>query len=161
MTFPLLSNLIPPISIICNMVLTVPEDLVDAPLPDERISVAADTGVREQHHDVFQAALRPVDQVLALAGAVQAAGDADFDEVNIERVVFVVHHQRYFAHAGGFAALGAGEDQVLHLAATQRFGALFAQYPFNGIGNVALSAAVGSDDRRYSVTELQYCFVNE
>ena len=101
----------------------------------------------------------PVDEVFAFSGAVQAACYAHFDEINVKGMIFIVHYERYFAHTGGFAALCSGKYHVLHAASAQRFGALFAQYPFNGIGNVAFSAAVGANDGRYAVAEFQYCLV--
>ncbi len=129
------------------------EDLVDPALTDQRISVAADTGIGKKHDDIFQAALCPVDEILAFTGTVKAAGNADFDEIYVKGVIFIVHHKRNFAHPRGSAALRSGEDHVLHAASAQCFGALFAQNPFNGIGYVAFSAAVGANYSRYSVAE--------
>ena len=49
-------------------------------------------------------------------------------------------------HTGGLAVAGAGEDDVLHLDAAERFGGLLAENPGDGIRDVGLAAAVGSDD---------------
>ena len=41
---------------------------------------------------------------------------------------------------------GAGEDDVLHLAAAQRLGALLAHDPGERVDDVGLAGAVGADD---------------
>ena len=53
------------------------------------------------------------------------------------------------------ALLGAVEDDVLHLGAAQGLGALLAQHPADGVGNVALAAAVRPDNRRHPGFELE------
>ncbi len=55
-------------------------------------------------------------------------------------------------HAGGAAFAGAREDDVFHLEAAQRLGGLFAEDPGDGVGDVGLAAAVGSDDGGDAVT---------
>jgi hypothetical protein len=47
----------------------------------------------------------------------------------------------------------AGEDDVLGLLAAQGREALLAQYPAQSVGDVALAAAIGTDDRRYAGVE--------
>ena len=49
----------------------------------------------------------------------------------------------------------AVEDDVFHLGAAQCARALFAQHPAYGIGNIALAAAVGADDRGHPRRQLQ------
>src|SRR5207244_5791461 len=41
----------------------------------------------------------------------------------------------------------AAEDHILHLVAAQALGALLAHHPGDGVGHVALAAAVRSDNR--------------
>jgi len=50
---------------------------------------------------------------------------------------------------------GAGEDDVFHLAAAQRLGALLAEHPGDGVDDVALARAVGSDHRGDTRLEAQ------
>src|SRR3712207_8511203 len=50
--------------------------------------------------------------------------------------------------AEGGAAGGAGEDDVLHLAATEALRTLLAQDPGDGVDHVRLARPVGSDDGR-------------
>ena len=42
----------------------------------------------------------------------------------------------------------AVEDDVFHLFAAEGFRALLAEYPGDGVGNIALAATVRADDRR-------------
>ena len=46
-----------------------------------------------------------------------------------------------------------GEDDVLHRLTTKRLGALLAKHPRDGIGDVALAAAVGAHDRGNPLVE--------
>ncbi len=57
---------------------------------------------------------------------------------------------------GGLAGVGAAEDHVLHLVATQTFCALFAHDPGEGVGHIALAAAVRADNRRDPAVERQF-----
>ncbi len=52
---------------------------------------------------------------------------------------------------GWLSGIGAVEDDVLHLLAPQALGALFAHDPSKRIGDVALAAPVGADDRRHAL----------
>ena len=54
--------------------------------------------------------------------------------------------ERDFGHAGGLAVAGAGEDDVFHLDAAEAFGGLLAEDPGDGVRDVGLAAAVGTDD---------------
>ena len=54
--------------------------------------------------------------------------------------------QPHFGGAGRLARVAAAEDDVFHLLAAEALGALLAEHPRDGVGDVALAAAVGSDD---------------
>ena len=122
------------------------EDGVELALADDDVHLPADAGVAEQLLDVEQAHLVAVDLVLALAGAVHAAGDRHLGVLDRQRAVGVVDGQRHLGPAEGGAAGGAGEDDVLHLAAAQALGALLAEDPGDGVDDVGLARAVGADD---------------
>ena len=124
------------------------DDLGDPALADDGISVPAETGVHQQGVDILEAHGLLVDVVLALPAAVVAAGQHDLRAVGVEDVGGVVDDQADLGIAQGSALLGAAEDHVLHLAAAQSLGALFAHDPENGVGDVGLAGAVRSDDRR-------------
>ncbi len=49
-------------------------------------------------------------------------------------------------HTCWLAVASAGEDDVLHLDAPEGFGGLLAENPGDGVRDVGLAAAVGSDD---------------
>ena len=115
---------------------------VEPALADDDVHLAADAGVGEQLLDVEQAAGVAVDLVLALAGAEHPAGDRDLGVVDRQGAVAVVDRERHLGAAQRRPAGGAGEDDVLHLAAAQRLGALLAEHPGDGVDDVGLAGAV-------------------
>ena len=167
------------------------EDHPDLPLLDDGVGLRAETRVHQQLMDVAQAADCAVDQVFALAGAIEAARDLDvaregFNDlckggvavavmamavvtvavvilefgqgghVNIGDRGFLDRPWRqgqageaeaHFGSRARFARVAAAEDDVLHLVAAQALGALLAEHPCDGVGDVALAAAVGADNR--------------
>ena len=68
---------------------------------------------------------------------------------------------RTSAAAGGLAGVAAAEDDVLHLVAAQALGALLAKHPGDGVGDVALAAAVGADDGGDATVEGQLGAIGE
>ena len=91
--------------------------------------------------------------LLAEAGLVPVGGEVVVDDdlgfgVEAGTVVDlgVDESERNLGHTGGLAVASAGEDDVLHLDAAEGFGGLLAEDPGDGIGDVGLAAAVGSDD---------------
>ena len=125
------------------------DDRADVALADDRVGLGVEPGVEEQLADVAQAAGVVVDEVLALARAVEPPGHADLGELVVGRRQLLpgqLDGQRDLGHAEGVAELAAREDQVLHLLAAQLLGALLAEHPADGVGDVALPAPVGADD---------------
>ena len=130
------------------------QDLVDLALHHERVGHAADTGVHEETLDVLQARRLAVDEVVAGALAVEAAHDGDFGEGGTQFLFAVGEDQFDLALGEGLAAVGAGEDDVLHRRGAQGLGGLFAQDPADRVDDVGLAAAIGSDHGRDPGTEL-------
>ena len=130
-------------------------DLCNAPLPDDRVPVAAKAGVHEQLIDVAQAAGLAVDGIFALAAAVIAAGDHDLGVFGVKDAGAVIKNERYLRKAHGAAFFRAAEDDVLHLAAAQRLRALLAHDPQDGVRYVRLAAPVRADDRRDLLVKIQ------
>ena len=131
------------------------DDLCNAPLPDDRVPVAAETGVHKQLVDVAQAARLAVDGIFALAAAVIAAGDHALGVFGVEDTGAVIENERHLCKAHGAALFRAAEDDVLHLAAAQRLRALLAHDPQDGIRYVRLAAPVRTDDRRDLLVKIQ------
>jgi hypothetical protein len=128
---------------------------------DHAVGVGAQAGVHEQFADVPQAGGRLVQQVLALAGAVQPARDGDLVTVQRQGPVGVVEEQVHRGQAAALARGAAVEDHVQHLVAAQRLGRLLAEHPFEAIDHVALAAAVGPDDAGDARTEVEVHLVGE
>ncbi len=122
------------------------QDGVELALADDDVHLPADAGVGQEFLDVQEAAGVAVDLVLAAAVAEHDPRDGDLGVLDGQRPVGVVDGQRHLGPAERRAARGAGEDDVLHLAAAQRLGALFAHDPAERVHDVGLARAVRSDD---------------
>ena len=119
---------------------------VELALADDDVHLAADAGVGQQLLDVEQPAGRAVDGVLRAAVAEHRPRDRHLGVVDRQRAVGVVDGQGHLGAAQRRTAGGAGEDDVLHLAAAQRLGALLAHDPGERVDDVGLAGAVGPDD---------------
>jgi hypothetical protein len=115
----------------------------------------AEAGAPEQVLDVAQAHRRVVEQVVALAGAGEPAGDHDLLVRDREVAIGVVEVERDLGHVHGLAVGGALEDHVLHLAAAEQPGGLLAQDPAHGVGHIRLAAPVGAHDGGHAGFERQ------
>ena len=124
------------------------QDLVDQPLTDDQIGVPAQSGPVQKVAQVHQTDTAAVEQVLTGAVAVGAALDRHLGEVDGKPTVAVVKRDGGTGHPGPRALGAPGEDHILARAASDRGQALLAEDPADGVGDVALAAAVGTDDRR-------------
>ena len=105
------------------------------PLGHDAVAGPAHPCAHEKLLDVLEAARRFVDKIFAAAIAENPARNCDFivghlDTRGVE--VLLIHapdRQRDFRHAQRFTPVGAIKNDIRHLAATQRFGGLFPQYP--------------------------------
>jgi hypothetical protein len=77
-----------------------------------------------------------------------ATGDYNFGIFGTQGAIAVVNDNGNFGKTHGGTLFGTAENHVLHLAHTERGGALFAQDPTDGVGNVGLAAAVRTHHRR-------------
>ena len=134
---------------------------VELPLADDHVLLPADARVGEELLDVEQPARRAVDLVLGLAGAEQRAGDRDLGEVDRQQRRGVVDRERHLGAAERRSVGGAREDDVVHLAATQRTRALGAEHPRDGVDDVGLARAVRPDHDGHARFELERGLVGE
>ena len=125
------------------------EDLLDLALADHGAVTAAEPDVRQQLDQVGAADGGAVDQVLALAAAVQPARDRDLAEVELrQRAVLVVEQQLDLAEVGRRVAGRAGEEHVVRLLGAQLVRAQRAGGPEQRVGHVRLAGAVRPDHDR-------------
>ncbi len=155
------------------------EDLADLALLDDGVALHADADVHQDVLHVAEADRVAVDQVLALAGAVEATADLDvpgdgrrlvdvLDGLAVGGRLAVEARQRRgllgpgdhaaqvepdLGRRGRLAGVAAAEDHVLHPVAAQALGTLLAEHPGDGVDDVALAAAVRADDGRHSRVE--------
>ena len=115
------------------------QDLINAALADDGVALLADAGIAEQINDVAQTAGRTVEEVLALAVAVDAAGHHDLRVLHGELAVLVIEDQRHFAVGQRLTLLGAVEDDVRHGRTAQRLRTLLTQHPAHCVADIALA----------------------
>ena len=138
------------------------EHRFDLALADDRVHRAAEADVGEQLDEVGAANLCLVDEVLALAAAVQPPGDRDLREVELaEAAALVVEDQLDLAGLGRSPALGTVEEDVVRLLGAQLGRRQRACRPDDRVGDVRLAGAVRADDDRDPGLELQLEGVRE
>nr|WP_171468867.1 hypothetical protein [Frigoriglobus tundricola] len=120
------------------------EQLVHAPLGDDRVA-AGGTAAEEQVLDVLEAGHLAVDEVLAGAVAVHAAGELHVVGVDAEQPAGVIERDRHLGHAEALAGGGPVEDDVGHFAAAEALGRLLAEQPAHRVHDVALTGPVRPD----------------
>ena len=123
------------------------EDLLDAPLADDRAHRAAEPDVGEQLDEVRAAHRRAVDEVLPFPAAVQPPHERDLRKRQLgERAVLVVEEQLDLAVVGGRPVLAAREEHVVRLLGPELARRKAARGPEQRIGDVRLPGAVRPDD---------------
>ena len=130
-------------------------------LPDDDVLLTADTRVGEQFLDVEQPAGDPVDLVLRLAGTEQRPGDGHLAELDRQEPGRVVDGERHFGPAERGALGRAGEDDVVHLPASQRARPLGPEHPGHGVDEVRLPGAVRAHHDGDTGLELEDRLVGE
>jgi hypothetical protein len=137
------------------------EDEADLALLDDRVGLGPEAGVHEQLVDVLQAADLAVHQVFALAVAIEPAGHDAFRRAVRAVAVEAADLEVHLGHARGLARLASIEDDVLHGRAAEALRTLLAEDPRYGVGDVALTTAVGPNDPRHAALEGQFLLIAE
>ena len=137
------------------------EDEVDLPLLHDRIGAPPDAGIHEELVNVLQPADRLVQEIFALAVAVDPARDPHLVPIRPEFFFALCERHRNLRHPESRTAVGAAENDVRHLAAAQGFCRLLAEHPPDGIQHVRLAAAVRADDRGHPTMKIQNRFRRE
>ena len=137
------------------------EEGVDLALLDDRVGPGAQPRVHQEVLDVTEPAELLVDEVLAVARAVQAPGDGHLLVIHGQRAVRVVESEPHLGVAEGPAGARPVEDDVEHRVAAQRLGRLLAEDPLHGVDDVRLPAAVGPHKARDARLEVEGSPVGE
>ncbi len=131
------------------------QDAVELALADDDVHLAADAGVAQELLDIEESAGVAVDRVLRTAVAEHRAGDRDLGVFDRQCTVGVVDREHDLGSAQRRAARRTGEDDVFHLAAAQRLGALLAHDPGERVDDIGLAGSVGTDDTGDAGLELE------
>ena len=122
------------------------EDRLDLALADDRVHPLAEAEVGEQLDEVEAPHGGPVDEVLALAAAVQPPRHRELCVVDGQRPVGVVEEELDLAEVGSAARAAACEEDVVRLLGPQLGRAQGAGGPADRIRDVGLAGAVRADD---------------
>ncbi len=123
------------------------ENLLDAALADDRPHLAAEAHVREQLDEIRAPHRRPVDEVLPLPTALQAAHERDLGERNLgESAVLVVEEELDLAVVRRRPVLAAREQDVVGLLGAKLARRKASRSPEQRVGDVRLPGAVRPDD---------------
>ena len=121
------------------------QDRGEAPLSHDHMHLATDAGVAEELLHVHQSARTAIDLVLTSPVAEHPAGHRHLGVVDGQCTIGVVDGEGHLGPPEWGATGGAGEDDVLHLAAAQRLRALLPHHPRERVDNVRLARTVGTD----------------
>ena len=122
------------------------QEHVDLALLDHAIGLRAQAGAGQQVADIAEPAGIAIDQVFALAAAIDAPRDVDLRRIDGQEAAGVVERERDLGRVHSPAGGRAVENDVGHFLAAEALDALLAQDPFDGIHDVRLSRPVGADD---------------
>ena len=122
------------------------QDRVELALADDDVHLPADAGVAEQLLDVEQPDGWPLMAYSEPPLRNMVRRDRHLGVLDRQRAVGVVDGEHHLGAAQRRPPGGAGEDDVLHLAAAQRLGALLAHHPGERVDDVGLARAVRPDD---------------
>src|SRR5580765_2280103 len=131
-----------------------PEDLLDLALPDDRVHPAAEPDVREQLDEIDPADRRLVDEVLALAAALEPPGDRNLGPFERPVARSVVEEELDLAMLRLLPRPGSGKENVVGLLGPQLTGRKRSRSPDDRVGDVRLAGAVRPDDDRHTRLEL-------
>ena len=123
------------------------------PLADHRRSPRPRRQIREQRLNIPRPGFLAINLVCRSAAAFDPPDDFQFRLLMKRRrsaALGLVQEQGDFGDVPRRPSGGAGEDDVLHLAAAQVAGTAFAHRPAQGFHDIGLAAAVRSDDASQS-----------
>ena len=146
---------------LASVVGSIGKQCVNHPRFDYHTGIGAESGAPNHVVDVTQAAGSAIEEIIAFAGATQSSRYHHFAERNVERTIVILEMQRDFSDVHGAPRGRSLEDHLFHLRAAQGPGALLAEYPAHGIGDVGFSAAVGAHYRGDTGLEHHFDAVSE
>ena len=122
------------------------QHLIDRALGDDAVQVAPEAGLGEQVAHVEAPHGLAIEQVVAVARAIEPAHDRELVAGDADAAVGVVEQQLDLADAARRVLLGAREEHVLLALCAQLAGWLGGHRPLQRIGDVGLARAVRPDD---------------
>ena len=76
-------------------------------------------------------------------------------------MIGIIQCDRHVGKSLRFSKLRTSKNNILHRAAAQLLASLLTEHPAHRISDIALAAAVRTDDARNSVVELEQNFIGK
>ena len=140
------------------------DDEADAALLDDRVRALPDACAQEKVRDVEETDRRAVDEVVAVALAIETPGHLNLRVIAVVgwgEPISIVEGQRDLGEPVGSPTFGAAEDDVLHVLATEARWRLLAHAPLDGVHDVGLAATIGPDDTGDVMVEMDRRRIDE
>jgi len=136
---------------------------LDAPLLNNGVGFRSRSGPKKKFNNIAQTAGDLVEKIFRVSRPEITSRDHDFGPVRPGAILMgavvtvrpvngqtgrgcIFQEEGDIGHAERRTAVIPGKDHITHLLTTEVFGALLAQNPAQGVDNIRLSAAVGTDD---------------
>jgi len=128
---------------------------IDLALLDHAVGLCSQAGAGNQIANVAQAGRSAIDQILALAPAIDPPGDMHLGSVDRQQALGVVQRERDLGHVHRPTRARAVENHVGHLLAAQALDTLLAQHPLDSIDDVRLARPIRAYYRGNTRRELE------
>ena len=134
------------------------QDFIHAVLPDNAHAIVPETRISKKLIDILQTTAGLIDVKFTFAGAEETACNLNLLEVHRQLAV-IIKNKRNLRYTQRMARDTAGEDDILRLQAAQIADILLSQHPAYRIRDIALAAAIRTDNRRNALIEFYFDFV--
>ena len=132
------------------------QNIIHPALADDRITIAAQSGVHEQCRDVLEPDDCLVEKIFAVPGAIQASRHTQLCVFHRQRPVGIIKSDADLGITHRPARLSAGENDILHARTAQGLDTLLPQHPTDGVCDIGLATAIGTDDRCHPGVEVNH-----
>ena len=125
------------------------DDRADAALADEGGGMRAGRGIGEEQLHVARAHFAAIDAVVGAHAALDAAHDLELRDlvIGFRRIATrILEREHDLGEVARRPAIGAAEDDIVHLAAAHALGRVLAHRPAQRLDEIRFAAAIRADD---------------
>ena len=137
------------------------EHEIDHSLTEDGVTVLTQARLQEEVKDVAQPNTSAVEQVFALARAMEPAGDDNLLEFDWQPALGVIEDNADLRQSRRRPFAAARENDVLQPAKAHDARILFTQHPADRVRQITFAASVWADDRGDAAAEVKDCASGE